>query len=183
MSMNCWIQLRIMKRMNSDPQLEAIINKLSRRYCILFYLSIEEYELTNTIDAAILWSKLNKISRTNIKIDHLSNNFINQLRFNNQEQLRSLIRAFQFPDLFRAKNGLRFTADEVLLCGLYRLHYPNRFIDVGWVQIFGFDYNTASACFNCSVASCSIIGDIFYLTISDSGSLICMVIAWRYMPS
>jgi hypothetical protein len=72
--------------MNSDPQFEEIINKLSRRYCILFYLSIEEYELTNTIDSAILWSKLNKISRTKIKIAHLSNNFIyNQLRFNNQD--------------------------------------------------------------------------------------------------
>jgi nuclease HARBI1 len=66
----------------------------------------------------------------------------------NKQQLLSLIRCSRIPNSLTSTNGQRFTADELLLCGLYRLHFPNRVFDIGWVKIFGFDAPTVSRCFN-----------------------------------
>lgn len=62
-------------------------------------------------------------------------------------QLHRLRRGFQFPDTATSIEGHKFSGDEVLLCGLYRLHFPNKFSDPGWQLLFGFDEKRASDCF------------------------------------
>jgi hypothetical protein len=42
-------------------------------------------------------------------------------------------------------HGKYFTADEIMLAGLYRLHAPNTLGDAGWIQLFGYDQPRATA--------------------------------------
>jgi hypothetical protein len=100
------------------------------------------------ISSDMLLSPLPKIHRTRIRINDLVDAHIPGLfRFNDKAQLLRLCAAFQFPPFFIAQNGLRFTCEEVLLCGLYRLHFPNTFAHEGWKHLFGFCDKRASECF------------------------------------
>jgi nuclease HARBI1 len=127
-----------------------ICEEFSSSYRLLFAIFYQNYLSLRCIDSTLLWRKLPKIHRVNIQINDLQDNFIyTHFRFHNKEQLRRLLECFQFPDFLRSSNGLKFSKDEVLLCGLYRLHFPNRYYDIGWMTIFGFDYQTASRCFQC----------------------------------
>lgn len=124
-----------------------LLSKIKRRILILLISSLFEFDQLVTIEQAKLWQKLPKIQRKHVKIDDFSDNFIlTNFRFKNKDQLHSLIHYFRFPERIKSSIGEQFTADEVLLSGLYRLHYPNRFVDVGWINIFGFDEQKASAC-------------------------------------
>ena len=51
------------------------------------------------------------------------------------------------PERF-SKNGCVFTADEILLCGLFRIHTPNFFDHKMWVDVFGWLQSRASIAFS-----------------------------------
>jgi nuclease HARBI1 len=141
--------LRMERILSSTEQIRRPLTLLGNRFCLLFHFYLANYDIIRTIESAKLWQKLPKIKRTNIKISELSPNFVyTHFRFVNIAQLELLKEGFRIPNEMKASNGSKFTADELLLCGLYRLHYPNRFYDIGWVEIFGFDDATASKCFS-----------------------------------
>lgn len=65
-------------------------------------------------------------------------------RFQNRNQMRRVKEAFRFPPVMISNCGVKFTGEEVLLCGIYRLAYPNRLGYDGWINIFGMVQSTAS---------------------------------------
>jgi hypothetical protein len=97
----------------------------------------------------MLWERLPVIERTNIRIEDLDPTIIvGSFRFKSTTQLLRLRNGFQFPSYVSTGSGHRFSGDEILLCGLYRLHFPNKFSDAGWRLLFGFDEKRASECFS-----------------------------------
>ena len=90
-------------------------------------------------------SPLSRIKRLYPTISDFSSELIHDLfRFDNQEQLRDLLKAFRFPPSFRCSNRQIFSGEEVLLAGLFRLSSPNVQGDIGWRSVFGYDQPTTS---------------------------------------
>jgi hypothetical protein len=52
----------------------------------------------------------------------------NNFRFQSKSQLTRLLECFDFPDYFY-KGGHKYSGEETLVIGLYRLRYPNRLYD------------------------------------------------------
>jgi hypothetical protein len=96
--------------------------------------------------------KLSSIKRADggkISIDKLVDDDIRELyRFESKQQLYDLLEGFQFPETLRSKNGNVYTREEVLLLGLYRLHFPNKFTHYHYKVEFGMDNQRASECFS-----------------------------------
>jgi hypothetical protein len=92
--------------------------------------------------------KLEKIVSRNRTIDSFADEDIPlYFRFRSKQQLHRLKQGFHFPATFRCSSGHAFTADEVLLVGLYRLHRPTTLGDACWKEVFGFSYTRVSLCF------------------------------------
>ena len=47
----------------------------------------------------------------------------------------------------RSTSGHKFSGDEVLLVGLYRMHRPTCLADACWKELFGMNYSRVSTCF------------------------------------
>lgn len=97
--------------------------------------------------------KLTPIPRKNLRIHKLVENDVAvDFRFRSRDELHQLFNAFGFQEWYRyrdskGKGGHKFHGEEVLLCGLYRLHMPVIFGDAAWRTFFGFSYSRASKCF------------------------------------
>jgi hypothetical protein len=64
-------------------------------------------------------------------------------RFRTKEQLRRLVDGFRIPAIVKIRGNV-FTAEEVLLVSLYRLHRPTTLSDACWKSIFGLTYTKVS---------------------------------------
>ena len=65
-------------------------------------------------------------------------------RFENKEQLNRLVTGFRFPTKMPGPQRHKFSGEEILLCGIYRLHSVNVLGDAGWVEVFGMVQSVAS---------------------------------------
>jgi hypothetical protein len=142
----------------------AITERLRRLKCIEKAMKIVEddsdsdfelfYSAHRAISAEILAigavdprinDALPVIERKHRLIDSFSDDEIRGLfRFESKEQLHRLLIGFQFPKTFQAAEGNIFSGEEILLCGLYRLHCVNVLGDDGWVAVFGMVESVAS---------------------------------------
>lgn len=87
------------------------------------------------------------IANKHVTIDSLSDFQICEwFRFRNKDQLHRLYAGFRFPMRFKI-NGYVFSGEEILLCGLFRLHSVNTFGDSSWISVFGWDQPQASHAF------------------------------------
>jgi len=85
------------------------------------------------------------IGRTYRTIDSFEDTEIRQLfRFENKDQLHRLLIGFRFPKEIKSTVGNKFSGEEVLLCGIYRLHSVNVLGDAGWQAIFGMVQSVAT---------------------------------------
>ena len=117
-------QIRYIDRMLLNPfavnRLFLLKRKIAlHRYCLRsFYVDIRCYT-----------DNLRKIESKNRRIDDFPDDVINaHFRFKTKAALKELLTGFQFPEYLRSKrNGRKFHREEVLLCGLYRLHFPCKF--------------------------------------------------------
>ena len=90
-------------------------------------------------------SPLSRINRLYPSISDFSDELIHDLfRFDSGLQLRTIFKAFRFPKSFEHPNGYRFSGEEILMAGLFRLHAPNVQGDIGWRSVFGYDQPTTS---------------------------------------
>jgi hypothetical protein len=134
---------RILLRRNNSLTFEAwdANHRLLKRY-LLNYVNI------SYVPIGLLTAPLPRVHRTNISIDELTPEDIpGAFRFANAQQLRRLLIGFQFPDSFTAPNGSVYSGEEVLLCGLFRMHSPCALSHPGWKSLFGFCEKRASECF------------------------------------
>ena len=75
--------------------------------------------------------KHNDRNRQNIsKLENSGINFSEEFRFQNGNQLREILRCFQFPTTDIRIKASKFSAEEVLLISLKRLSFPNRWCEV-----------------------------------------------------
>jgi hypothetical protein len=82
--------------------------------------------------------KIPPIVNVKITIDSLQDEFIPaNFRFRNKEQLYRLLAGLEFADEYVDSVGNKFTSEEILLAGLYRLHSVNVLGDEGWMHVFG----------------------------------------------
>jgi hypothetical protein len=146
-SLISFMKFRIEGRLRSIQRPFDSLSKICFLFFVMFYTG---YMTLTTIDFDTLWKKLPKIDRKYLKIIDLEDNTVyTNFRFQSKNQLFSLKRCFKFHDMFRDPvTGKIFTGEEVLLCGLYRMHAPNTFNDDSWKVNFGFDHQTASLCFS-----------------------------------
>ena len=99
-----------------------------------------------TVDPRI-HDALPPIQRRYRTIDSFEETDIRQLfRFETKDQLKRLVRGFRFPSEMRSEGqgGNKFTGEEVLLCGLFRLHSVNSLGDSSWQAVFGMVQSVAS---------------------------------------
>ena len=68
-------------------------------------------------------------------------------RFRGKGQLYQLLNGFEFPDFLYTKSRHKFSGEEVLLIGLYRLSHVGRLHCGSFVEIFGFAYHRVSKIF------------------------------------
>ena len=92
---------------------------------------------------------LPKIERKYRTIASFEDTDIRQLfRFESKEQLQKLLTGFRFPDKMPGMVRNKFSGEEVLLCGIYRLHSVNVLGDAGWQEVFGMTQSVASMACN-----------------------------------
>ena len=124
---------------------------LSLKLLLLKVLHLN-YMLT-TVDSENMWGKLNKIERKWVTIDSLVEEDIHStFRVQSKSELHRLFNGFRFPNILRTDDRHKFTGQEVFLCGLYRLHFPNNCSMQGWKTIFGFYPQRVSDCFKLFLA-------------------------------
>ena len=82
---------------------------------------------------------LPRIERKYRTIDSFEETDVRQLfRFESRDQLHTLCQGFQFPlEMVYGCCGNKFSGEEVLLCGIYRIHCNNTLGDAGWQDTFG----------------------------------------------
>jgi hypothetical protein len=101
---------------------------------------------------AELFNALPKIRKLTVTIDSFDDEEIPiYFRFDNKDQLRRLVSGFKFPIEFKLKYGHKFTGEEVLLVGLYRLHRPTSILDACWKHRFHLSYSQVSKVFTCFI--------------------------------
>jgi hypothetical protein len=95
-----------------------------------------------------MWNKVDRLDRKHITIDSLNDVEVPiNYRFKNKEQLRRLFNGFRFPPILRTLKREKFTGEEVFLCGIRRLSFPNRTVESYWKQDFGFTHQEVSKAF------------------------------------
>jgi hypothetical protein len=105
---------------------------------------------------------LTRIERKNIRIHMLEEEHVLQwFRFMGKEQLTRCFTCFQFPDTFRSKHGVKFSGEEIMLAGFYRLHHVNTFYDPAWKHLFGYYPQIAQT-------ACAIFFEYMYDNLTDS---------------
>jgi hypothetical protein len=72
----------------------------------------------------------------------------NIFRFRNKAQLKALFDGLGFPLLFKGKKGHKYSGEEVLLLGLFRLANPIPSTHATYVAIFGYAHDKVSKVFN-----------------------------------
>ncbi len=93
---------------------------------LLFKILYEDYIQIRTMEKELLWAKLQRPQRTNLRINSLNLEDVRlHFRLENHDQLHTLCNGFQFPFNMKSKCGYIFSGEEVFLAGLFRLHYPN----------------------------------------------------------
>jgi hypothetical protein len=103
-----------------------------------------------------MWNKVDRPDRKHITIDFLNDVEVPiNYRFKNKEQLRRLFNGFRFPPVLRTLKREKFTGEEVFLCGIRRLSFPNRTVESYWKQDFGFTHQEVSKAFKLFLVSCS----------------------------
>ena len=97
-----------------------------------------------------LFLKLPEIRSRHRTIESFTDSeIVSYFRFRDRQQLRTLCSGFQFPDIMRCCHSRhKFSGEEVLLVGLYRMSHCSRYDDGGFREIFGFDYQKVGKCFN-----------------------------------
>ena len=101
-----------------------------------------------TVQREALHAHLPKIESKQVTIDSIPENDIpQQFRFKSKDQLYRLLRGFQFPDVMYGPSGHKFSGEEVMLLGLYRLHFPSYYNHFSYKELFGFDNQRASLAF------------------------------------
>ena len=104
---------------------------------------------TVSISHCDMWAQIGKPERVYVTIDSLRDAVIPvYYKFKDKSQLRRLYAGFHFPSLFRTSTREKFTGEEVFLCGIQRLTFPNRTVETFWRTDFGFDHQQVSKAFN-----------------------------------
>jgi hypothetical protein len=122
-----------------DPDLESLIEGYRKYINYLSMKYLEHYqvspEFTIKLPSVVnLKRSINSFNDTDIPI---------LFRFRDKSQLHRLIAGFNFPDS-SSIGGYRFSGEELLLCGLYRLHSPNTLGDLNWQNLFGWTQSKRS---------------------------------------
>jgi hypothetical protein len=108
---------------------------------------IADMEAILTADAA-MFEPLPKIVNKHVTINSFSDEQIcSNFRFRNQLQLNQLLEGFEFHNRSFKYNGNRYSGEEVLLAGLFRLSHISRFGDASWQSVFGWDQPRSSIAF------------------------------------
>ena len=104
-----------------------LLSKLIKQYADIRYVSVAEIR-----------QPLRKLEPKKRTIDSFRDEEVHTyFRFRSKEQLRRLLVGFRFPKYMLTKDGHRFTSEEVMLIGLYRLHRPTTLSDAAFVEMFG----------------------------------------------
>ena len=129
----------------------GIVNEITLYLCDVFYIMqlLYVYKIYKILDPTDLNSRIPRILNLNRTIDSfLDSNIPIYFRFRNKEQLKRLIVGFRIPDFVYVAETHKFSAEEILLIGLYRLHVPNTLGDAVWQHVFGQSYTRISMAFN-----------------------------------
>jgi len=96
-----------------------------------------------------LYVKLPSIMSKHRSIDSFTDSeIVSYFRFRSKSQLHALCEGFQFPAaMYDSISRHKFSSEEVLLVGLYRMSHTNRYDDGAYREIFGFDFQRVSKCF------------------------------------
>jgi hypothetical protein len=87
------------------------------------------------------------VERKFITIDKLDNDLISEyFRFKSKNDLHRLYAGFKFNESY-VYSSHKYSGEEVLLVGLYRLHSPNTTGDYVYRSMFGLYYQRVSECF------------------------------------
>lgn len=110
---------------------------------------LQQHDSIALIPYKQMWYKADKPDRKYITIDSLNDEEVPiNYRFKNKCQLQRLYVGFQFPPILRTLKGEKFTGEEVFLCGIRRLSFPNRTVESYWKREFGFRHQDVSKAFN-----------------------------------
>ncbi len=91
---------------------------------------------------------LPKILNKHLTIDSLEDWEIPSLfRFRSKSQLYRLLNGFRFRDFYHASNRYRFSGEEILLAGLFRLSHITTLGDLSWRNLFGWSQAKCSCAF------------------------------------
>ena len=91
-----------------------------------------------------LKEEIRGIDEVDPRINHPLPSIDKLFRFENKEQLNRLVTGFRFPTKMPGPQRHKFSGEEILLCGIYRLHSVNVLGDAGWVEVFGMVHSVAS---------------------------------------
>ncbi len=128
--------LQILRLLFDEDNLDNLINETM--------LKVEAIKLTHyNLDYFL---PLPKIRHKNITIDGLSEHTADSEFGFSKGEIKRMRNGLRMPAIF-IRNGCKFTADEILLCGLYRIHTPNFVDKQQWVLIFGWLQSRASLAF------------------------------------
>ena len=101
-----------------------------------------------TVQREALHGHLPKIESKHVTIALLNEHDIPQhFRFKTKDQLYRLLHGFQFPHVMFGPSGHKFSGEEVLLLGLFRMHFPSYYNHFSYKELFGFDNQRASLAF------------------------------------
>ena len=117
---------------------------------VLQYTLGEEIRELKEVDPRIN-DPLPPVNRMYRTIDSFDDTDIRQyFRFETKDQLHRLVTGFRFPEELRSGVGNKFSGEEILLCGIYRLHSVNSLGDAGW-QASNLRYGTVRCNYACTL--------------------------------
>ena len=123
------IAIRIARRRGDEPvRLLHVLRLITRVYIGSFCARNDS-----------VWYRFARRAPFHIGIDGLDDESIPSLfRYRNKEQLHRILTAFHFPNWIMDSQETKFTGEEVLLLGLYRLHAPNNYSDPAYRHLIGY---------------------------------------------
>jgi hypothetical protein len=134
-------KIRVRLADDSGSDIDDILSDLDTYYEGL----IQEIKEIEAVDPKIN-DPLPPIQRKYRTIDSFEETEILQLfRFESKDQLHRLFNRFRFPnEIKHGSQGNKFSGEEVMLCGIFRLHSVNTLVDTSWESIFGMLQSVAS---------------------------------------
>jgi hypothetical protein len=114
------------------------------------YIDLLKYIMENSLAHPDSLLPLPKIENKHLTIANLCDNDIPaNFRFKDKNQLNSLLIGLKFHEIYiEGPSYFKYTGEEILLAGLFRMHSINVFGDESWTSLFGWSQPRASVAFN-----------------------------------